>query len=393
MSHPAYHLRLADLFDAGESALMARYGGRVHPRQRQAMAAIRDCRSGSLGELAWRCPDCTAERSTPRSCGHRSCPACSNHTTSQWLDRQRRKLLPVDYFMVTFTLPAQLRPAALAQPEAVYSALFRAASDTLKGFAHRKLKAELGQCAVLHTHNRRLDLHPHVHIVVPGGGIDDRRRQWRKLKGRYLFNAFALARVFRARLLHALHEAGVASPAGLPPKWVVDCRRVGRGEPALLYLSRFLYRGVIRERDLIDYDRSAGSVTFRYLDAQTGQPAYRGALTGEHLTGLAGRHRRCAGRVGLQPAQRQQGQARVLPEQPAHHAPCHHPSDGVAYRVGARAAVAAYLPVFRDRVPAGRGVGPRRPRRAAAGKLHQSAGGHRSFHGQPYDLCSAGSGE
>jgi hypothetical protein len=283
MSHPAYHLRLADLFDAGESALMARYGGRVHPRQRQAMAAIRDCRSGSLGELAWRCPDCTAERSTPRSCGHRSCPACSNHTTSQWLDRQRRKLLPVDYFMVTFTLPAQLRPAALAQPEAVYSALFRAASDTLKGFAHRKLKAELGQCAVLHTHNRRLDLHPHVHIVVPGGGIDDRRRQWRKLKGRYLFNAFALARVFRARLLHALHEAGVSIPAGLPPKWVVDCRRVGRGEPALQYLSRYLYRGVIRERDLIDYDRSAGSVTFRYLDAQTGQPAYRGLPIAEFL--------------------------------------------------------------------------------------------------------------
>ncbi len=283
MSRPLARLRLAELFDVGRCALMARYGARVHARQYQAMAAIRGCRSGELGELCWRCPDCTAQRHTPRSCGHRSCPACQNHSTSQWIDRQRHKLLPVDYFMVTFTLPAPLRPTAQAHPEAVYSALFRAASETLKGFAARKLKAELGQCAVLHTHNRRLDLHPHVHVVVPGGGIDARRRQWRKLKGRYLFNAFALARVFRARLLHALHHAGVPIPVGLSPRWVVDCRRVGRGEPALQYLSRYLYRGVIRERDLINYDHVAGTVTFRYLDAQTRQPALRTLPIAEFL--------------------------------------------------------------------------------------------------------------
>ena len=253
MTLPLAHLRLAELFEAGHGALMAQYGARLHPRQHQAMAAIRNCRSGELGELCWRCPDCTAQRHTPRSCGHRSCPACQNHCTSQWLDRQRRKLLPVDYFMVTFTVPALLRPTAQAHPEAVYAALFRAAAETLQGFAAHKLNAEIGQCAVLHTHNRRLDLHPHVHIVVPGGGIDARRRQWRKLGGRYLFNAFALARVFRARLLQALHRAGVPIPAGMPPHWVVDCRRVGRGEPALQYLSRYLYRGVIRERDLLDY--------------------------------------------------------------------------------------------------------------------------------------------
>lgn len=274
MSAPT-SLRLAELFDAGHSALTARYGGRLHARQRHAMAAILRCRSGELGELCWRCPDCSVERHTPRSCGHRSCPACQNHSTSQWLDRQRLKLLPVEYFMVTFTLPAQLRAAARAQPETVYSALFRAASETLKGFATRKLNAELGQCAVLHTHTRRLDLHPHVHIVVPGGGIDVRRRQWRKLKGRYLFNAFALARVFRARLLHALHAAAVPIPPGLPPKWVVDCRCVGRGEPALRYLSRYLYRGVIGERDLVGYDPTAATVTFRYLDAHTQQTAFR----------------------------------------------------------------------------------------------------------------------
>lgn len=283
MTLPLAHLRLAELFEAGHGALMAQYGARLHPRQHQAMAAIRNCRSGELGELCWRCPDRTAQRHTPRSCGHRSCPACQNHCTSQWLDRQRRKLLPVDYFMVTFTVPALLRPTAQAHPEAVYAALFRAAAETLQGFAAHKLNAEIGQCAVLHTHNRRLDLHPHVHIVVPGGGIDARRRQWRKLGGRYLFNAFALARVFRARLLQALHRAGVPIPAGMPPHWVVDCRRVGRGEPALQYLSRYLYRGVIRERDLLDYDHIAGTVTFRYRDAQTREPALRTLPIAEFL--------------------------------------------------------------------------------------------------------------
>lgn len=268
-------LTLAALFATGQPALMARYGSRLQAHQHHAMRAILTCRSGALGTLDWRCPDCAEHRETLRSCGHRSCPVCQNHSTTQWLERQRLKLLPVDYFMVTFTLPAELRPLAQAAPAAVYSALFSAAADTLKGFGERKLKAELGQCAVLHTHNRRLDLHPHVHIVVPGGGIDASRKQWRKIKGRYLFNAFALARVFRAKLLHALAAAGLPIPVGLPPKWIVDCRNVGRGEPALEYLSRYLYRGVIRERDLVNYDHRTATVTFRYTDASTHKPAYR----------------------------------------------------------------------------------------------------------------------
>jgi hypothetical protein len=94
-----------------------------------------------------------------------------------------------------------------------------------------------------------------------------------RVKGRYLFNAFALACVFRAKLLRALSEAGLSIPVGLPRKWVVDCRDVGSGEPALEYLSRYLYRGVIREQDLVDYDATAGTVTFRYRDGQTQKTA------------------------------------------------------------------------------------------------------------------------
>jgi Putative transposase/Transposase zinc-binding domain len=269
-------LHLAALFEAGQTALMAAYGNRLKAHHLRAMNAMLCCRTGALGHVLWRCPEsCSEARITPRSCGHRSCPLCQNHTTTEWLARQRDKLLPVDYFMLTFTLPAELRPLAQAEPHAVYAALFSAASDTIKGFGTRKLKAELGQCAVLHTHNRRLDLHPHVHIIVPGGGIDAKRKQWKKLKGKYLFNAFALAKVFRAKLLHQLSADGLAIPVGMPKKWVVDCCNVGNGEPALKYLSRYLYRGVIREKDLCGFDAKTGIVRFRYLDASTKRAAYR----------------------------------------------------------------------------------------------------------------------
>ena len=159
----------------------------------------------------------------------------------------------------------------------VYDALFAAAAETLKCFgqSHRQLHADLGFCAVLHTHSRRLDYHPHLHVVLPGGGIDTRRRQWCKLTGRYLFNGRQLATVFRAKLLHALNVAGVALPVGLPAKWIVHCTPVGHGLPALQYLSRYLYRGVIQEKNIVAYDRDARTVTFRYQDGNTKRTAYR----------------------------------------------------------------------------------------------------------------------
>jgi hypothetical protein len=128
---------------------------------------------------------------------------------------------------------------------------------------------------VLHTHARNLDFHPHVHVIVPGGGIHQQRREWRKLKGHYLFNGRALAQVFRAKMLDALARAGLHLPVGLPRRWVVDCRHVGSGLPALKYLSRYLYRGVISESNLVNLDRTRRTVTFRYTDSKTGQPVLR----------------------------------------------------------------------------------------------------------------------
>jgi len=149
------------------------------------------------------------------------------------------------------------------------------------------LGAEIGMTMVLHTNNRKLDFHPHIHVVVPGGGVDKRRHQWKKKKGKYLFNQDAMAKVFRARFLAAVNEAGLSIPQSIPPKWVVDCKHVGKGITALKYLSKYLYRGVISEKNIISNQN--GQVTFKYIESKTGDTRYR-TLKGEDFLHLIMQH-------------------------------------------------------------------------------------------------------
>jgi hypothetical protein len=142
-------------------------------------------------------------------------------------------------------------------------------SQTLKAFGlnPKHLGADIGMTAILHTHSRRLTYHPHLHVVVPGGGVDVKRGVWKRTRYRYLFNKFALAKVFRGKLLHEIDKLDLRSSTSVPKEWVVDCRHAGRGESALEYLSRYLYRGVIGESSIIaDHN---GQVTFRYIDGET----------------------------------------------------------------------------------------------------------------------------
>lgn len=270
-------------------AFEAKYAAQLSSDGRRAIDAMLRCRTPHAGEMRLHCEDCGEQRRLMHSCGHRHCPRCQNHETSLWLDRQRTKLLPVEYFMVTFTLPRELRALARRHPTTIYSLLFATAHATLRDFGlnPKHLGAEIGMSAVLHTHSRRLDYHPHLHVVVPGGGIEPGKRQWIKAKGQYLFNAFALAKVFRARFLAALNAASLPIPPSLPDKWVVDCTHAGKGEPALRYLSRYLYRGVISENNIVA--NRAGHVTFQYLDSRSGDTTAR-TLAGEDFLWLILQH-------------------------------------------------------------------------------------------------------
>jgi len=191
--------------------------------------------------------------------------------------------------MATFTLPYELRALAWHHQTATYNILFAAASSTLKDFGlnPKHLGADIGMTAVLHTNTRCLDYHPHLHVIVPGGGVDRAKRQWKKKNGQYLFNAFALAKVFRARFLATMNATGLPIPGPVPNQWVVDCKHVGKGEPALQYLSRYLYRGVISEKNIIT--NQEGQVTFRYVEGNTGKSQTR-TLNGEDFLWLVLQH-------------------------------------------------------------------------------------------------------
>lgn len=270
-------IALADIIRRFGPDYRARHGHTLSPERAQALSAMQHCRSRMAPQLLAACPDCAEQRLIPHSCGHRLCPHCQHFESERWLERQRRLQVPAEYFLLTFTLPGELRPLAFGQAKAVYAALFAAAWATVHSFCKndRKLKGEAGAVAVLHTHSRRLDLHPHVHLVMPGASLDARSRRWRTKTG-YLFNHQALAKVFRGKLLAALKEEGLTLPSQLPKKWVVDCKSVGNGDKALVYLGRYLYRGVIREADLLSCDQDGnGQVSFRYRDSQSGETRIR----------------------------------------------------------------------------------------------------------------------
>jgi len=281
--------RLADLITQFEPELLARFGARLLPSQLHALAALKSCRSRFAPQLLAQCEGCHTQACLPHSCGHRACPHCQHHESAVWLQRQLQALVPATYFLVTFTLPAQLRPLAWQHQRQVYAHLMQCAWATLKAFSQndRQLAGTPGAVAVLHTHNRRLGFHPHVHVCLPAAALataGDGRRLWRTkvrrgkapgspqaARGGYLFSHKALAKVFAAKFKAALAQAGLAAdlPPDLPEEWVVDCKAVGDGQAALRYLGRYLYRGVIREEDILACQD--GQITYRWRDSKSGK--------------------------------------------------------------------------------------------------------------------------
>ena len=262
-------ITLADIARQYQQDLIHQYQHQFNATHYQALKALIHCRTPEYGEMQYRCTPCHQQQTFYHSCGHRSCPQCQHQSNSQWLARQQQKLLPVNYFMVTFTLPYELRSFAWSHQRLVYATLFDAGIETLNTFAKndKHLRGKLGMTAVLHTHSRRLEFHPHIHIIVPAGAFNSCQSLWQSKSKKYLFNEFALAQVFRGKFLKSIQDPGIKYPMALPKKWVAQCQHVGCGEPALKYLARYLYRGVINESNIVKFEQ--GVVTFRYQDSQT----------------------------------------------------------------------------------------------------------------------------
>lgn len=281
-------MKIADLFREYLPRLKRKYKLRLLPSHHRAIHAILTCRTPEAGTLLVKCPACHRLEIRPKSCGHRNCPVCQNHETGVWLDRQILKLLPIPYFLVTFTIPAELRSIAWWHQRFFYNAMFEAATAALRelGMDERYLGGELGFTGVLHTHSRRLGFHPHLHFVVPAGAIEVKNRFWKRKDWHFLFPEPMLAGSFDKALLDRLKKAGISLPL-VPGKWVVHCRDVGSGAPALKYLSRYLYRGVISEKQIVS--NCEGKVTFRFRDGKTRKWRQR-TLAGEDFLWLLLQH-------------------------------------------------------------------------------------------------------
>jgi hypothetical protein len=253
--------------------------------QHKALAAIERCRSAELGGHVLRCDDCGEHSIAYNSCRNRHCPKCQSSAAKHWLDKRQAELLPVEYYHVVFTLPARIADIALHNPVVVYNLLFRVTAETLSTIARdpRHLGAEIGFTAVLHTWGSAMTHHPHLHCIVPGGGIT-LDGQWQPCKRGFFLPVRVLSRLFRRLFLEqlsTLHDAltfhGQLAPlaerkafdAYLQPTrqtdWVVYAKRPFAGPEAVLaYLSLYTHRVAISNSRLLDYDRQ--TVTFNYKD-------------------------------------------------------------------------------------------------------------------------------
>jgi len=289
-------LEVADIFRLHGPALRA--GGHLSVGQLKVMSAIERCRSAALGGHVLRCNACAHLDIAYNSCRNRHCPKCQARAAHAWLEARQAELLPVDYYHVVFTLPAPISAIAYYNKAALYGVLFDVAAETLRTIAAdpKHLGAQIGLTLVLHTWGSALTHHPHVHGIVPGGGLSHDNTRWVSCKPGFFLPVRVLSRLFRRRFLEELAKlhrdaalqffgeyAALADPAAfahwLTPlrecEWVVYAKRPFAGPAAVLaYLARYTHRVAISNRRLIAMDERG--VTFGCKDYRLkGQARYK----------------------------------------------------------------------------------------------------------------------
>jgi hypothetical protein len=285
---PQPMLEVADIFRGHGEAWRTANAGHMSLAQRRVMTAIEICRTAALGGHVERCEDCAHTRIAYNSCRNRHCPKCQWSAATDWLAAREAELLPVPYFHVVFTLPAEIGAIAYQNKAKVYGLLFKAAAETLTTIAadRKHLGAEIGLTAVLHTWGQNLDHHPHVHCIIPGGGISPDGKSWIPCRPDFFVPVRVLSRLFRRLFLEALAAAFKAGEltfftdlarlkepdvfnAYLAPlrnvEWVVYAKRPFAGPAQVLaYLARYTHRVAIANSRLLDLDDH--HVSFRWKD-------------------------------------------------------------------------------------------------------------------------------
>lgn len=264
---------VADIFRLHGPEYRGKYGDRMLASHLRAMSDIENCRTPAMGGEVYLCNNCQLYRYSYHSCKNRHCPKCQNDQASQWLQHQRDLLLPVTHFMVTFTLPEELRALARSHQKTLYNILFRASSEALQKLAldPRFIGGRIGMVGVLHSWTRDLQFHPHIHYIVTGGGLTDDGR-WTSSREDFLVHVEPLGLIFRAKFRDALKKASLLDQVDKrvwKKEWVVHCEPVGSGEAAFKYLAPYIFRVAISNNRIVSLDK--GEVTFQYKESATDQ--------------------------------------------------------------------------------------------------------------------------
>jgi len=267
---------IQDIFRTHGPAYLQRYGPKMPFLHKKALYAIMNCRSPELGGEVYWCAGCQKYHYSYHSCGNRHCVVCGNGDAGRWIESHKEKLLPFTYFLTTFTIPGQLRALCRANQKLFYDILFRASSTALKTLAGDKkyLGAQIGMTGILHTWSRALAYHPHVHYLVPGGGITDEMKKVRFSEDNFLVHVRPLSIIFKAKFRDALKAKAPDIFTKINPKtwscnWVVHIKPVGSGDKALEYMGRYLFRVAISNNRIIRLHNA--KVTFRYTDYKSGK--------------------------------------------------------------------------------------------------------------------------
>lgn len=245
-------------------------------QHKKTIDAIINCRSGAYGVTVYRCDKCGKKHLIDRSCGNRHCPQCQYHKSRQWLDAQIERRLPGGHFLLTFTLPEQLRTFCRSNQDAAYDTMFKVASESIKKLAKdpRLIGADLpGFTAVLHTWGRQMQYHPHLHLIVPAGGLSPDRMKWLPSRNNFYLPVRALSQIFQAKFKDEMAKRELMHKIDPPVwkmAWNVNCQPIGNSEAALKYLAPYIFRVAIsNSRIMAVKDRN---VTFSYRKKDSNRP-------------------------------------------------------------------------------------------------------------------------
>ena len=261
-------ITIKDIFRAHGSEYIERFGKNIPWNHLKVMDAIINCRTDAYGISFYRCDKCEERHRVFRSCGNRHCPSCQNHKTKEWLQKQLDRQLPGHHFMITFTVPEELREAIRSNQRISYNALFKSSSEAMKKLAadERFMGGDLpGFFGVLHTWGRTLSYHPHIHYIVTGGAISKPDSRWHPSGASFYVSNRALSVIFRAKFRDAMKEAGLFHAVPYPvweKDWNVNIQPVGDSEDSIAYLAPYVFKVAITDSRIVDV--KDGKVTFRY---------------------------------------------------------------------------------------------------------------------------------